>query len=99
MLGEDGALWIDAEGASALFDLKTGETLHPAFPAGITKVGRGVRAGTFVVSDGSSAYSFDKTSKSLEKVALYTDYVPFADGKIVALVRKGDENRASLLNL
>lgn len=99
VLGEDGALWIDAEGASALFDLRTGETLHPTFPSGISKVGRGARPGTFVVADEYSAYSYDKTSKSLDKVALYSDYVPFADGKIVALVRKGDEKRASLLNL
>ena len=55
--------------------------------------------GTFVITDKNGAYSYDRTSKSLEKVTLYDDYVPMADGKIVALVKKGDETKSSLLNL
>lgn len=52
-----------------------------------------------MATDADSAYSYDRASKSLDKVPLYSDFVPTEDGKIIALVRKGDEKRASLLNL
>lgn len=47
-----------------------------------------MKAGTYVITDKNAAYSYDRVSKALEKVSLYDDYVPMADGKIVALVKK-----------
>lgn len=47
-----------------------------------------MKTGTYVITDKNAAYSYDRVNKALEKVSLYDDYVPMADGKIVALVKK-----------
>ncbi len=88
VLGDGGVLWVDARGASSLFDLENGYRDYPSFPSGLTKVDKGLKPGSFIATDKNGAYVYDRESKSLEKIALYDDFVPMADGKIVALVKK-----------
>ncbi|MFZ3232373.1 MAG: hypothetical protein WA194_02375 [Patescibacteria group bacterium] len=47
-----------------------------------------MKRGSFIVTDKGGAYVYDRESGSLEKIPLYDDFVPMADGKIVALVKK-----------
>lgn len=86
---------MEAGGASSLFDLETGDRDYPPFPEGITKVAKTYKPGYFVATDEKFAYAFDRASKTLEKSPLYSDFVPFPDGKVVALVRRGDDFHAS----
>lgn len=99
IVSSDGLVWVDAGGASSFFDLQTGKRLFPSLPAGISKVERTPKDSHFVFSDGKDAYVFDSVSKTAEKIAAYGDIVIRGNGTVVALVRKGDEKRASLLNL
>jgi hypothetical protein len=99
IVSSDGLVWVDAGGASSLFDLQTGKRHFPSLPAGISKVERTPKDGRFVFSDAKDAYVFDSVSKAVEKTAAYGDVVIRGNGTVLALVRKGDEKRASLLNL
>lgn len=99
VVGDGGLLWVEAGGASSLFDLETGDRDYPPFPSGITKVAKTPKKGYFVATDKDSAYTYDRTSKSFDENRLYSDFLPFSDGKVVALVKKGDDLRASLVNL
>lgn len=38
VLGDGGVLWVEAQGASSLFDLESGFRDYPSFPSGLTKV-------------------------------------------------------------
>ncbi len=98
-VSDDGLVWVDAGGASSLFDLQTGRRHFPSLPAGISKIERAPKDGHFVFSDAKDAYVFDAASKNVEKIAIYGDVVIRSDGTVVALVRRGDEKRTSLLNL
>lgn len=99
LVGDGGLLWVEAGGASSLFDLETGDRDYPPFPSGITKVAKTYRNGYLVATDKDSAYAYQRETKSFDKNRLYSDFLPLPDGKVVALVKKGDGTKASLLNL